>query len=280
MNTQPSNKSPEMEQALTGMFGFDRRAGIKAGVCCPPPIGCGKAVTGFKDKLSEKEYTISGLCQDCQDKVFDSGEDEGEREDWNPLPQPTKPEQRPAGPNDYATEDGGMICGQSDAQERRYHAYKGNSGKTWLVADQVNAAENVYVTNNPQNTTSSSQGFEGFGGATLKFKLVDGTIFEAHGPWHTEADGLFKDTGIDVRNTHYTFVVLAMARDGWPTIMRDVVYKDKEPVLGAFDRYKELMKQYPQALQYYSKSSGGSSCGPTETWYAQDKAAKAAKEAK
>lgn len=24
----------------------------------------------FKDALSKKEYSISGLCQDCQDKVF------------------------------------------------------------------------------------------------------------------------------------------------------------------------------------------------------------------
>ena len=24
----------------------------------------------FKDELSKKEYSISGLCQDCQDKIF------------------------------------------------------------------------------------------------------------------------------------------------------------------------------------------------------------------
>src|SRR6185312_12913663 len=69
--------------------------------------------------------------------------------------------------NEYVTEDYQMFSGQGEAVERKYRKYIGKSGNTWLVADQENAAENVYVTNNPQNTTSSSQGFEGFGGATL-----------------------------------------------------------------------------------------------------------------
>jgi len=32
---------------------------------------CGKPITGFRDVLSEKEYRISGLCQECQDGVFE-----------------------------------------------------------------------------------------------------------------------------------------------------------------------------------------------------------------
>jgi len=34
---------------------------------------CGRELniaTEFKDELSKKEYKISGLCQECQDKVF------------------------------------------------------------------------------------------------------------------------------------------------------------------------------------------------------------------
>ncbi len=37
---------------------------------CP---SCGKTIdvaTEFRDYLSKKEYTISGLCQKCQDEVF------------------------------------------------------------------------------------------------------------------------------------------------------------------------------------------------------------------
>jgi hypothetical protein len=35
---------------------------------------CAEPVIGFRDKKSEKEYSISGLCQKCQDEVFRDGE--------------------------------------------------------------------------------------------------------------------------------------------------------------------------------------------------------------
>lgn len=34
---------------------------------------CNKEVTGFKDRLSAKEFKISKLCQDCQDGIFGMG---------------------------------------------------------------------------------------------------------------------------------------------------------------------------------------------------------------
>lgn len=64
-----------MEQALTSIFGFDRRDPISRNVCCPPPIGCGGPATEFRDELSKREYSISGLCQKCQDKFFGKDED-------------------------------------------------------------------------------------------------------------------------------------------------------------------------------------------------------------
>lgn len=35
---------------------------------------------GFKDELSEKEFEISGICQECQDYVFTEEEEEEEDE--------------------------------------------------------------------------------------------------------------------------------------------------------------------------------------------------------
>lgn len=67
---EPSHKEEPLEQALTELFGFDRRTSIRGNKCVPPPIGCGQVITGFRDAISEKEYTISGMCQACQDKVF------------------------------------------------------------------------------------------------------------------------------------------------------------------------------------------------------------------
>jgi hypothetical protein len=71
---EPSTKQVSMEEFLKGLYGFDRCTSIRAGRCVPAPIGCGKEVKGFKDMLSEKEFTISGLCQECQDKIFGSEE--------------------------------------------------------------------------------------------------------------------------------------------------------------------------------------------------------------
>lgn len=63
---KPSEKSPEMEKLLDKIL--NRSYCIKNDVCTV----CGESVwnLGFRDELSKKEYTISGLCQDCQDKVF------------------------------------------------------------------------------------------------------------------------------------------------------------------------------------------------------------------
>jgi hypothetical protein len=66
--TEPSEKSPGMENFLENIFG--RTTAIKGDVCVPPPMGCGGHATDFRDDLSRKEYTISGLCQKCQDSVF------------------------------------------------------------------------------------------------------------------------------------------------------------------------------------------------------------------
>ena len=39
-------------------------------------VSCGCYAGWFKDDLSAKEYTISGLCQQCQDEVFEEEYDE------------------------------------------------------------------------------------------------------------------------------------------------------------------------------------------------------------
>lgn len=66
----PSSKSPEIAQLLEGFSG--RTTAIEADKCINPPIGCGQAAIEFGNYNSWKEYTISGLCQECQDKMFGS----------------------------------------------------------------------------------------------------------------------------------------------------------------------------------------------------------------
>lgn len=64
------NKSPEMARLLDGLakaaFGRSRSDSI-AGLDC---VACGEAATEFTDELSKKEFSISGMCQDCQDGFF------------------------------------------------------------------------------------------------------------------------------------------------------------------------------------------------------------------
>ena len=60
----PSEKSPAIERLLETLTG--RTSAIEQGVCAT----CGKRIMGFNNPLSEREYTIGGMCQDCQNSVF------------------------------------------------------------------------------------------------------------------------------------------------------------------------------------------------------------------
>lgn len=65
---EPSSKSPQLDQLLDNMIG--RTGAIKQNVCVDKPFGCGGPASDFRDPLSRKEYSISGLCQLCQDELF------------------------------------------------------------------------------------------------------------------------------------------------------------------------------------------------------------------
>lgn len=44
----------------------DLDAKIKARIC----VKCGSKATEFEDDISQKEFSISGLCQECQNEIF------------------------------------------------------------------------------------------------------------------------------------------------------------------------------------------------------------------
>ena len=71
---EPTAKSAAMEAFLTGVTGNDRRESIKANQCIPAPMGCGREIPQSElqewDALTLKEFTISGWCRTCQDKIF------------------------------------------------------------------------------------------------------------------------------------------------------------------------------------------------------------------
>jgi hypothetical protein len=64
----PSAKERNLTNFLETVNG--RTTAIEADVCIREPMGCGGPAVEFSDALSKKEYTISGFCQACQDKIF------------------------------------------------------------------------------------------------------------------------------------------------------------------------------------------------------------------
>ena len=68
--SEPTNKSQEINTFLSSVMGRDREETITQNQC----MSCGGRAMAFRDALSVREYTISGLCQRCQDSVFGGGE--------------------------------------------------------------------------------------------------------------------------------------------------------------------------------------------------------------
>ena len=65
-NIMPTKKSPEIDNLLTSMMGKSRQEAENRKEC----MTCSEPATEFRDDVSEREYQISGMCQDCQDKIF------------------------------------------------------------------------------------------------------------------------------------------------------------------------------------------------------------------
>jgi len=71
------SKSPQMEAYLNTIVPH-RELYMSHQRC----VSCGCHAGWFKDDLSAKEYTISGLCQQCQDDIFEEEEDQYNEQDW------------------------------------------------------------------------------------------------------------------------------------------------------------------------------------------------------
>lgn len=75
---EPSKKSSQLEAFLEDLTG--RSSAIKANKCIVPPFGCGRAISDEEmaswDELTRREFSISGMCAECQDSVFGGGDDD------------------------------------------------------------------------------------------------------------------------------------------------------------------------------------------------------------
>ena len=114
----------------------------------------------------------------------------------------------------------------------------------------------------PKDTKS-----QGYGGSVLEFRLEDGSIYSAKGPWRCAHSYLLADTGIDLSQEYVTRVAIANFYSGdsydGTQMLYDVVYLDpEEGVLGKYDRYKDLITQFPDAGLVWVDSFGARSMLP------------------
>jgi uncharacterized CHY-type Zn-finger protein len=70
-----SDKNPVLEgllEELSAILGTPRSVAFPEKRC----VICGGDASTFKSELCEKEYSLSGMCQVCQDGFFDSDSEE------------------------------------------------------------------------------------------------------------------------------------------------------------------------------------------------------------
>ena len=67
--TKKKLKKPNINKPAFKIYPEMARRAVD-GVC----TFCGAKIEGFTDELSEKEYSISGMCQECQDYIYEQEE--------------------------------------------------------------------------------------------------------------------------------------------------------------------------------------------------------------
>lgn len=162
---------------------------------------------------------------------------------------------------EYRISRKGMISGFAEAASHTYEKRADSSGTIWLFDLECDDPGGSIYCHNLRDLHS-----RGFGGATLQFKLKDGSTYTAKGPWHSNSAALYSRTGVDLRDKHLTCGAISLERE-WldnETILKKMLWIG-EPSLGLFSKIEKLAQEFANELNqtvfYYSESHGGSSCG-------------------
>lgn len=149
-----------------------------------------------------------------------------------------------------------MVSAQGEQHDvKLYHNTRSDRGTSWYwAADRDNAADYIYCRHEGNYHSN------GFGGATMRFPLEGGSV-EVQGPWHSNAEALFAETGVDLRDKHHTRGVLGLcyAQTFYSAI--DVIYFDEDWVLGSYNRVddlaRELANKYNVPIYGWMAGQGG-----------------------
>jgi len=66
---RPTLKNPDIDALLTSLTGRSRVQSIKSDVCVNGEEDY-THIVDFRDDISAREYSISGMCQTCQDRIW------------------------------------------------------------------------------------------------------------------------------------------------------------------------------------------------------------------
>lgn len=159
-----------------------------------------------------------------------------------------------------------MVSAQAMGQDREWKIALGKSGRIWLYSE---GRSSVWV--------EGGKGSRGCGGSSVAFKLAGGVgSISLVGPWHSNADACFVDTGVDVRSNFMTWGCVGTGRsydsNTGQSKVTGLVYFDKQPTKGLYERVDliawEMQEKDPDTKLYvYSESEGGSHCGPVTMPY-------------
>lgn len=125
-----------------------------------------------------------------------------------------------------------------------------NIDNYYIPSNILNQADHIYYDINPNNYPIDKKCFQGFGGQTLSFKMLDGTIKDIKGPWHSNSDALYNRTGLDLRNKTINIGFIYLTKHC--SILedyKDIIYYDEEPVISNYNRIKDLAYEYAQKYQ-------------------------------
>lgn len=153
-----------------------------------------------------------------------------------------------------------MFSARSEAESRGYKLITGKSGRRWLYNDEiVDAGDAIYVEGGPNS--------RGFGGSTLAFPLLAGGTLSLKGPWHSNSNALFADTGVDLRNRRLVWGCIGRRREyhNDQSATCDLLWFDREPIEGPLDRVEQLAARMSdergEALYYFWMTRGCSTSG-------------------
>ena len=97
----------------------------------------------------------------------------------------------------------------------------------------------------------------------IGFRMDSGETRAYCGPWHSNSEGLLKDTGVDLRDRHESFGVISLGRmyttEGW--MMRGILHYDGGPIVGPFDRIERLAQSWAntrqQSVWFFARTANG-----------------------